>query len=117
MRGEKMTDMKDSDDFVEYLLQIAQSDGILSSEEQNFINVMQKEIDTYYNEFKTAIEDGVITHSEKISLFQKRLKILQRALDTVLTDFSITDDEHDLLDELKVRISQLEDEEKKYSEL
>jgi hypothetical protein len=46
MRGEKMTDMKDSDDFVEYLLQIAQSDGILSSEEQNFINVMQKEIDT-----------------------------------------------------------------------
>jgi hypothetical protein len=111
MRGEKMKDMKDSDDFVEYLLQIAQSDGILSSEEQNFINVMQKEID------KTAIEDGVITHSEKISLFQKRLKILQRALDTVLSDFSITDDEHDLLDELKVRISQLEDEEKKYSEL
>ncbi|MHA2250631.1 MAG: hypothetical protein ACXAD7_09715 [Candidatus Kariarchaeaceae archaeon] len=104
----------DAEELLKYLVDIAKQDGIMSDDEKNFIDVMSAEIKKYDDAFKKSMDDGEITQQEKLTLFQSRLKILRKALDTVLTDLDVTKDEHNLLDGLKTKLTELDSVEKKY---
>lgn len=103
-----------SEEFLNYLVEIAKRDGIVSDDEKSFIDTMTKEIENYKIELKKALEDDEITQDERLRLFQIRLKILRKALDTVLKDLSVSPDEHDLLDGLKTKLSELAEKEAEF---
>ncbi len=101
-----------SDDFLDYLVNIAKEDNVISTEEQNFINVVEKEITTYEDELGKFIKNGTINKTEKLTLYHSRMRIVRKALDVVMTDFEFSDDEQKLFSGLKDKLKELEDLEK-----
>lgn len=87
----------DPEDFVKHLMDIAKTDGVVSDDEKNLIAVVEKEIRDYHFALTQALEDGVITRQEKLSLINKRLTFVRKVFDTVQKDMKVTDDEEALL--------------------
>ncbi|MCH8907663.1 MAG: hypothetical protein IH840_11280 [Candidatus Heimdallarchaeota archaeon] len=99
----------DPQELLDELLEVAQSDGIVSSDEKNLIKTVEKEMAKYQNLLKKANEDGVIDKGEKLKLFGMRLNVVRKAFDTVQKDMQVTKDEQDLLDALMAKLNKLQD--------
>ena len=100
-------DYSRSNEIIDYLVSIAKNDGIVTSDEKNFIEAMNIEIEKYRVEWFKSIEDGEITPEEKASLFQTRFKILQKALNIVREDLKVTEEEQELLNGLQKKLAEL----------
>lgn len=103
-----MTDKTfDPQDFVNHLLEIANSDGIISDDEKNLISSIEGEIRKYSNELGKALEDGILDRNERLSLMNQRLNLVRKVFDTVQADMKITMDEQDIMDATMNRLSDL----------
>ncbi|MHA2168843.1 MAG: hypothetical protein ACXAB7_02920 [Candidatus Kariarchaeaceae archaeon] len=100
-------DYSRSNEIIDYLVSIAKNDGIVTSDETNFIEAMNIEIEKYKTEWFKSIEDGEITAEEKATLFKTRFKILQKALNIVREDLKVTEEEQELLNGLQKKLAEL----------
>lgn len=108
-------DNLNSKEFLDYLISIAKTDGIVTSDEQNFISVVEKEINLYQEELNNFLEKGKLDKSGKLSLYHSRMRIVRKALDVVLIDFEFTNDEQKLFSGLKEKLKELADFEEENS--
>ncbi len=103
-----------SDEILKHLQSIAQSDGVISTDEEQFLSVVEKEIASYKEELTKFIEKGKIGSTEKLSLYNSRMRIVRQALDAVMRDYEFSDDEQKLFSGLKSKLKQLEAIEEQY---
>ena len=99
----------DPSEFVNYLVSIANKDGVYSDDEKNLINVVESEVQKYSYELNKAMADGILDKGEKLTLMNQRLVLVRKVFDTVQKDMKITMDEQDIMDALMSRLSKLSD--------
>ncbi|MHA2250630.1 MAG: hypothetical protein ACXAD7_09710 [Candidatus Kariarchaeaceae archaeon] len=102
----------DSEEFLEHLVKIAKSDGVVTDDEKNFIDAVEKDINAYKDELNKFVHSGKINQSEKLSLYHSRMRIVRKAIDTAMTDYEFTNDEQKLFSGLKSKLKELEELEK-----
>jgi len=96
----------------EYLLEIANKDGIVTDEEQKLIDKILLEVQNYENVFKEAIEDQKLDSGERLKLFKAKLNILRNAARAVHEDLHVSQDEEEILKGLRSIFPDMQESEK-----
>lgn len=84
---------------LDHLRLIAQHDGEYTEEEQVFIDKARRKLHEYDIEF--TLTESTESPMERIRLFKNRMAILNELIQTAEEDKHISDDEQDLIDEVK----------------
>ena len=79
------------------LIDTANKDGIITSDEQKLIDNIRKNIEKYSKILNESYADNIITADEQNDLYTFRKKIMEEALIIAKQDHKITQDEFSLL--------------------
>lgn len=85
---------------IKQLMEIAEKDGIVTTEEREIIEQVKFDSDVYQLMLNDAYEDDVISEAERANLEKLKDMILQRAEIVANLDDVITEDEQNLLEKL-----------------
>ncbi len=86
---------------IKELLDIAEKDGVISSEEFELLEQVRVDADSYAVHLAEAKSDGIITAEEEERLSKLKQQILDRAEIVAKIDGHLSDDEKALLTTLK----------------
>lgn len=89
------------DSTIKELMEVANKDGIVSSDELEIINQVKVDLDSYDLHLKEAQKDGFIDDEEMIVLEKLRNLIIERADIIASVDGKLAEDEKELLKSLK----------------
>lgn len=92
----------------EQLEEVALKDGIITPEENKLISNIVLNVKTYSKMLDDALEDGYISKNEKISLFEGRIAIVERAYSIARNDSKITPDEANILKSIVSLVMEME---------
>lgn len=101
----------DHKDIYETLINIANENGIVSSDEQNMLEKINEDIEKYFEVLDNSYEDDIITSEEQHKLYQMRKNILDSALAVAKEDDEVSQEEFALLQAVKSIIEALEENE------
>ena len=96
----------------EYLLNIANKDGVVTEEEQQLIDKILLEVENYETVFKEAISDQKLDAGERLKLFKAKLNILRNAAKAVHEDLHVSQDEEEILKGLRSIFPDMQESEK-----
>lgn len=88
------------------LLDIAEMDGVITSEEMEILEQVRIDADSYSVNLAEAKSDGIITGEEAIKLERLKKMIIDRAEIVANIDGNLSKDEKDLLTTLKYFLDQ-----------
>lgn len=103
-----------TDEIWNHLMEIAQADGVVSTDETRFIETVITNIKNYNDFLSNALEDNVIDRDEKMQLAKLRANILRNSMVQALADTHVTRDERELIKAIKKIHSDLRKAEKQY---
>ena len=96
----------------EYLMNIANKDGIVTEEEEELIEKILLEVQNYETIFKEAIVDQKLDSEERLKLFKAKLNILRNAAKAVHEDLHVSQDEEEILKGLRSIFPDMQESEK-----
>ena len=91
---------KTFNEVMEKLFTIATADGIITEEEQEILDAVNEELQSYNWSLSTATEDGVISPTKASMIKAICSRIVKKARAQALKDGVLSSDEFDLLIEL-----------------
>lgn len=93
------------------ILDKANEDGIITSDEQAIIDSIKSNISKYQEILEDSYEDEIITAEEQNDMYLSRKHMLEEALSIAKEDNKITQDEFKLLKIIRQIIGEMENQE------
>ena len=100
-------DKIDVDLYFQNLMDKAMADGVITEEERTMIRSISNQLDAYTDILQEAMEDGIISLKEKLSLYKFRTGMFHDNIQLVQEDDKVTQDEINLLNLLTGMLSNM----------
>ncbi|MHA2504178.1 MAG: hypothetical protein ACXAE3_15070 [Candidatus Kariarchaeaceae archaeon] len=93
-------ELKEIDEFIDQLGDIAGADGKITAEEQTVLDEIMNDLSDYRILVMDVLEDGVVTEEESVSMQRSLDNIINNASKIALSDGRLSDDEEILIESL-----------------
>jgi hypothetical protein len=78
-------------------MEIARKDGVISDQEVEIMKQLNLDIPKYVQMLKEARKDGVIDLQEEMKLEEFKHQIIQKASNIAINDYTLSEDEKEIL--------------------
>jgi uncharacterized tellurite resistance protein B-like protein len=87
----------DLEDVLRSLLIKAKEDGIITSDEQNILDMVKNKLNKLSSDIEMALSDDVITVNERELIKESRVQLMSEVFELANSDKNLTNDELQLL--------------------